>query len=82
MFWYLLFLINMMIYYLCFLFDMGYCCVDRAVPPALGLRSSFDSRHIPPHPDHYCPPTFVCIPGPPTQGLMHVNQVLLLVYVP
>lgn len=35
MFWYLVFLINMMIYCFCFLFDMGYCCVDQAVLPAL-----------------------------------------------
>lgn len=56
MFWYLVFSINMMIYYFCFLFDMGYCCVDQAILLALGLRSSFDCRHIPPHSDHYCPP--------------------------
>lgn len=73
MFWYLVFSINMMIYYFCFLFDMGYCCVDQAILPALGLRSSFDCRHIPPHSDHYCPPPFVCIPGSQTQGFMHVN---------
>lgn len=40
MFWYLVFLINMMIYYLCFLFDMGYCCVDQAVLQLL------DSGHL------------------------------------